>query len=43
MWFFALWYCVDDKLAEHFHNPLIGTIDWWVILILSIAISFRIK
>ena len=37
LWLFPLWYCVDDTLAEHFSNPQIGTIDWWVVLILSAA------
>jgi hypothetical protein len=29
------WYCFDDYLARVCHNPDLGTVPWWVILLLN--------
>lgn len=32
-----IWYCFDDHLAQTFHNPDVGHIAWWIILLAQLA------
>ena len=39
MQFFLLWYCFDDHLAAALNMPGLGTLPWWVALLLGWALS----
>jgi FtsH-binding integral membrane protein len=39
MLFFLLWWCFDDHLAVAMNNPNIGTLPWWLVLLVGICLS----
>jgi hypothetical protein len=39
MWLFAIWWCVDDHLAEALALPGLGKLEWWIPLLIAIAFS----
>ncbi len=39
MGLWALWWCVDDHLAAALNMPGLGTLPFWVVLLVSMAIS----
>lgn len=36
---FYFWYCFDDYVARLANNPELGTVPWWVPLVLSLIVS----
>lgn len=40
---FLLWWCFDDHLAAAVGNPGVGQIPWWVMLLLSLALSASVS
>jgi hypothetical protein len=43
MWLWVFWWCVDDHIALAFNEPGIGTLPWWVPLILGVAFSTTVR
>jgi hypothetical protein len=43
MWLFLLWWCVDDHIAQALNAPGVGTLPWWVPLLVGLAFSFTIS
>jgi hypothetical protein len=39
MLFFLLWWCFDDHLAQALGMPGVGTMPWWVILLIGILFT----
>jgi hypothetical protein len=39
MQFFLFWWCFDDHLAAALNMPGLGTLPWWVVLLLGCALS----
>jgi hypothetical protein len=36
---FLLWWCVDDTLAAALNMPGLGSLPWWVVLLLTFCIG----
>lgn len=36
---FFFWYCFDDYVARLADNPDLGTVPWWVILVLHFVLA----
>jgi hypothetical protein len=43
MWLFVLWWCVDDHIAQALGAPGVGSLPWWVPLIVGLAFSFTLS
>jgi hypothetical protein len=41
---FFIWYCFDDHLAAILHNPDLGHVPWWVVLLAHLFLApFTLK
>ena len=39
MWLWAFWWCFDDTLTAHLGIPALGNVPFWVMFLLSMALS----